>query len=63
MSAAEQVFEVLEEPAAGTGNRTDVPNPAVTGLVVDGLLVTYPGRITPVLDGISLVVEPGKVSA
>ncbi len=63
MAAAEQVFEVLETPAAPTGTRTNFPDPAVAGLEIDGLRFTYPGRAEPALDGVSLTVEAGEVLA
>jgi ATP-binding cassette subfamily C protein CydCD len=63
VAAAEQVFAVLETPHAPRGRRTDVPDPATTGLVVEGLQVSYPGRSEPALDGVSLTVEPGEVLA
>jgi len=63
MTAAEQVFAVLERPRAPRGRRTSVPDPAITGLTVEGLRVTYPGRYEPALDGVSLTVEPGEVLA
>jgi thiol reductant ABC exporter CydD subunit len=63
MSAAEQMFEVIDAPLPARGTRRDVPDPASSRLVVDDLCVTYPGRDRPALDGISLVVEPGEVLA
>jgi thiol reductant ABC exporter CydD subunit len=63
VAAAEQVFAVLERPRAPRGRRTGVPDPAMTGLAVEGLRVTYPGRSAPALDGVSLTVEPGEVLA
>ena len=63
LSAAEQVFAVLDEPLRASGTRTGVPNPARTGVVVEGLRVTYPGRDRPALDGVTLNVAPGKVTA
>jgi thiol reductant ABC exporter CydD subunit len=63
LSAAEQVFEVLETPLPRRGASTLVPDPACTGLVVDSLRVTYPGRERPALDGVSLIVTPGEVLA
>ena len=44
LSAAKQVFAVLDEPLPASGTRTGVPDPALTGVVVEGLRVTYPGR-------------------
>jgi thiol reductant ABC exporter CydD subunit len=63
MSAARQVFAVLETPLPARGRRTDVPDPAVMGISVEDLQVQYPGRERPALDGISLSVEPGEVLA
>jgi thiol reductant ABC exporter CydD subunit len=63
ISAAGQVFAVLETPLPTHGHRTDVPNPAVTGICVEQLDVKYPERERPALDGISLTVEPGEVLA
>ncbi len=63
VAAAEQVFAVLEQPEAPRGTSTEVPDPADTGLVVDGLRVTYPGRAEPALDGVSLTVGAGETVA
>jgi thiol reductant ABC exporter CydD subunit len=63
MSAAEQVFAILEKPRAPRGRRTTVPDPAMSGLAVEALRVTYPDRSEPALDGLSLAVEPGEVLA
>src|SRR5271166_6038969 len=63
MAAAERVFEVLERPSPLRGARRDVPDPAVTGLSVEDLTVTRPGREGPVLTGLSLAVVPGEVLA
>ncbi len=63
MAAAEQVFAVLEAPPASTGTRTNFPNPAVAGVAVDELRVSYPGRSAPALDGVSLTVQAGEMLA
>jgi thiol reductant ABC exporter CydD subunit len=63
MAAAERVFAVLQTPAPPAGRRTNFPDPAVAGLEVDRLRVTYPGRSEPALDGVSLAIEPGEVLA
>jgi thiol reductant ABC exporter CydD subunit len=63
LSAARQVFEVLEMPLAERGRRTDVPDPALTGISIEDLRVEYPGRGGPVLDGVSVAIEPGEVVA
>ena len=62
-TSARQVFDVLEMPVPARGRRTDVPDPAVSGISIEDLRVEYPGRGGPVLDGISLAVEPGQVLA
>jgi thiol reductant ABC exporter CydD subunit len=63
LSAAEQVFEVLETPLPRRGTVRRVPDPAGAALVIDSLRVTYPGRQRPALDGVSLAVTPGEVLA
>jgi thiol reductant ABC exporter CydD subunit len=63
LSAARQVFAVLEIPLPSHGRRTDVPDPAFTGLSVEDLRVEYPGRGAPALDGISLAVESQEIVA
>jgi thiol reductant ABC exporter CydD subunit len=63
MAAAEQVFAVLEAPEAPRGTRIDFPDPALAGLTVEGLRVSYPGRSEPALDGLSLTVSEGEVLA
>jgi thiol reductant ABC exporter CydD subunit len=63
IAAAEQVFAVLEAPAPPRGTRTDFPDPALAGLAVEGLRVSYPGRSEPALDGLSLSVNEGDVLA
>jgi thiol reductant ABC exporter CydD subunit len=63
VSAADQVFEVLDTPVPARGTATEVPDPASAGLVIEGLTFTYPGRDRPALDGLTLTVEPGQVLA
>jgi len=63
MAAAEQVFAVLEAPEAPRGTRMSFPDPALAGLTVEGLRVSYPGRSEPALDGVSLTVGEGEVLA
>jgi thiol reductant ABC exporter CydD subunit len=63
MSAAREVFAVLETPLPVRGHRTDIPDPSLTGLVVHDLRVEYPGRGEPALAGVSLTLEPGEVLA
>jgi thiol reductant ABC exporter CydD subunit len=63
MAAAERVFEVLETPTTPAGTRTDVPDPAVCDLAIDGLRVTYPDRSEPALADLSLTVGAGETLA
>jgi thiol reductant ABC exporter CydD subunit len=63
MAAAERVFAVLDAPPAPAGTRTDVPDPAVCDLAIDGLRVTYPGRSEPALADVSLRVTAGETLA
>jgi thiol reductant ABC exporter CydD subunit len=63
MSAAREVFTVLETPLPARGCRTDVPDPALAGILVNELRLHYPGRRQPALDGVSLAIDPGEVLA
>jgi thiol reductant ABC exporter CydD subunit len=63
MAAAERVFAVLEQPVRPHGANMDVPDPARSGLAIDGLRVTYPDRDEPALDDVSLSVGAGEVLA
>jgi thiol reductant ABC exporter CydD subunit len=63
MAAAEQVFAVLETAPARTGTRTDVPDPAVCDLTIEGLRVTYPDRSESALADVSLTVCAGETLA
>ena len=63
LSAAEQVFDVLEMPLPSAGARTEIPDPSRTGISVDELTVHYPGRDRPALECVSLRVDPGEVLA
>jgi thiol reductant ABC exporter CydD subunit len=63
MSAAQQVFEVLEAPLPPRGHRTMIPDPATATISIEELTITYPGRARPALDRVSLRVSPGEVVA
>ncbi len=63
MSAARQVFAVLETPLPARGRLTDLPDPARAVISVENLRVQYPERRGPALDGLSLMVEPGEILA
>jgi ABC-type transport system involved in cytochrome bd biosynthesis fused ATPase/permease subunit len=63
LSAAEQVFGVLDLPVPERGSRTEVPDPAACGLVVESLQFTYPGRDRPAIEDATFEVTPGEVLA
>jgi thiol reductant ABC exporter CydD subunit len=63
MAAAEQVFAVLQAPSPARAKRTGFPSPAVVGLDVEDLCVTYPDRSEPALEDVSLTVQAGEVLA
>ncbi|MFD8112048.1 thiol reductant ABC exporter subunit CydD [Streptomyces microflavus] len=60
LSAAEEIFAVLEAEARGTGTE-DVPDS--TRLELEGVTVRHEGRTEPSLDAVSLTVEPGETVA
>ncbi|MET7499658.1 thiol reductant ABC exporter subunit CydD [Streptomyces microflavus] len=60
LSAAEEIFAVLETEPRGTGTE-DVPNS--TRLELEGVTVRHEGRTEPSLDAVSLTVEPGETVA
>ncbi|MEJ8658384.1 thiol reductant ABC exporter subunit CydD [Streptomyces sp. MS1.AVA.4] len=62
LSAAEEIFAVLETPvpAAGTG---PVPGARGVRLELDSVTVRHEGRSAPSLDAASLVVEDGEIVA
>ena len=63
VGAAQQVFDVLDQPLPSRRTRTDVPDPAQTGLLIKSVSYTYPGRELPALDGATLEVRPGELVA
>ena len=63
VGAAQQVFDVLDQPLPSRRTRTDVPDPAQTGLLIKSVGYTYPGRELPALDGATLEVRPGELVA
>ncbi|WP_406090912.1 thiol reductant ABC exporter subunit CydD [Kitasatospora purpeofusca] len=62
LTAADRIFEVLETPLPPRGT---VPAPDLAGaaVTVEDLVVAFPGRSTPALDGASLVLHPGGTVA
>jgi ABC-type transport system involved in cytochrome bd biosynthesis fused ATPase/permease subunit len=63
VSAAAQVCTHLERPRQAPRARTDVPDPSSNELVLDGLTVTRHSREHPILDALSLTIEPREVLA
>ncbi|HXW80381.1 MAG TPA: thiol reductant ABC exporter subunit CydD, partial [Acidimicrobiales bacterium] len=63
LGAAEQVFGLLDQPAPPHGARTDIPDPAQTGLVITSVTYTFPGREQPALEGATLEIRPGELVA
>jgi ATP-binding cassette, subfamily C, bacterial CydCD len=61
LGAADRVFAILETPVPTGG--TVVLAAAPVRLVVDDLVVTYPGRDEPAVSGVSFTAEPGTVTA
>lgn len=59
LSAAEEIFEVLEAPVRVAGQAAA---PAGT-LSVEGVTVRYPGRSSDAVSGVSFAVEPGETVA
>jgi thiol reductant ABC exporter CydD subunit len=63
MAAAGQIFAVLESSPQAARGHTAPPDPACANVEVEGLRVTYPGRSEPALDGVSLTIGAGEVTA
>jgi thiol reductant ABC exporter CydD subunit len=63
MKAAEDIFEVLEQPVPPAGVRSDIPELSRATLRVERLEVTYPGRSHAALSAMSFDVHPGEVVA
>jgi ATP-binding cassette, subfamily C, bacterial CydCD len=61
MRAAEQVFELLEEPTPDAGRNTQ--RARSTSLEISGLTVLYGGRTVPALDQAEVTVRPGETVA
>lgn len=61
LGAAERVFTILETPVPTGGDRR-LPDGPVR-VEVDDLVVSYPGRPRPALDGVTFTAEPGTVTA
>ncbi|WP_037802658.1 thiol reductant ABC exporter subunit CydD [Streptomyces sp. NRRL F-5135] len=61
LSAAEEIFTVLETEPVAAGGTAEVP--ATPRLELDGVTVRHRGRSEPSLDSASLTVEPGETVA
>lgn len=59
LSAAEEIFEVLETPAPASGSAA-VPTGAVS---FEGVSIRYPGRSSDAVSDVSFAVEPGETVA
>ncbi|MFF4405121.1 thiol reductant ABC exporter subunit CydD [Streptomyces sp. NPDC001404] len=62
LAAADQVFAVLETEPAAAGT-LPAPDARTAALAVERLVVRYPGRAEPALDGASFDVRPGETVA
>ncbi|WP_309053759.1 thiol reductant ABC exporter subunit CydD [Streptomyces sp.] len=60
LAAAEEIFEVLEQPVRGGGT---APVPETVRLELDRVTVRHAGRAEPSLDAATLTVEPGETVA
>ncbi len=60
LAAAEEIFDVLEQPVRGGGT---APVPATPRLELDRVTVRHEGRAEPSLDEATLTVEPGETVA
>ncbi|MFF1558065.1 thiol reductant ABC exporter subunit CydD [Streptomyces sp. NPDC058279] len=62
LSAAEEIFEVLEEPTTASGGTGEVPQRGLR-IEFDAVTVRYPGRGADSPGPVSLTVEPGECVA
>ncbi|KQX49423.1 MULTISPECIES: thiol reductant ABC exporter subunit CydD [unclassified Streptomyces] len=60
LAAAEEIFDVLEQPVRESGTRAV---PASVRLELEGVTVRHAGRAEPSLDATTLTVEPGETVA
>ncbi|MFJ8663253.1 thiol reductant ABC exporter subunit CydD [Streptomyces sp. NPDC093795] len=65
LAAAEEIFEVLEQPVrvGGAGPRAGVAVPGSVRLELEGVTVRHAGRAEPSLDAATLTVQPGETVA
>ncbi|MEV4612219.1 thiol reductant ABC exporter subunit CydD [Kitasatospora sp. NPDC049258] len=62
LTAAGQIFEVLEHPLPAAGTRP-APAAGAATITLSGVTVALPGRGAPALDAVSLTLEPGTTTA
>ncbi|WP_445515414.1 thiol reductant ABC exporter subunit CydD [Streptomyces sp. NEAU-174] len=62
LTAADEVFEVLEREPSGAGG-SPAPDARGAGLALDGLVVRHPGRTEPSLARTSCEIRPGETVA
>lgn len=60
VSAAAQIFDVLEAEPPASGTRDDIPSGPVR---LRGVGVTYPGRERPAVRDVELTLVPGRITA
>lgn len=60
LTAAERVFEVLATEPAAPGGTLPAPDLREAEIRLEGVVVRYPGREAPALDGLGLVLRPGE---
>ncbi|MEV6682678.1 thiol reductant ABC exporter subunit CydD [Streptomyces erythrochromogenes] len=63
LSAAEEIFEVLEAPDAGPAGTAELPDGAPLRIEIDGVAVRYEGRDEDSPRPVSLTVAPGECVA
>lgn len=65
LAAAERILEVLDVPGgvAVREPRRDAPDPTLAPISMTDVCFSYPGRGAPVLDGVTLELAPGGVTA
>jgi len=60
IAAAESAFAILEAPRAAVPGTAPTTRRGTVDLQIDDVTYTHAGRDTPVLDGLSLAVAPGR---
>ncbi len=62
MASTDRILDLLDEPGAEDEDGRDLPTPLEGRVRFEGVRFAYPGR-PPVLHGIDLTLEPGRVTA